>query len=190
MAAVLSSRLVKHYSAPCRRPPPPPPPPLYFSSFLLSPLLLRFVRILVLPSRSSSFVCTACLAPQYPTRGHQSAPTTDLRSLYRREQGRSTELQRNDEKADANLVDLLGVFIRSRKTTAPLLFLVLARVKGNDLATMEPCILNTKKKEKKDGDSFCFGCSELGAQCCLKTCIPSVGVSRIVSESVGNIREI
>lgn len=84
MAAVLSSRLVKHYSAPCR------------PSFSSTPSLCANPRP---PSRSSSFVCTACLAPQYPTRGHQSAPSTALRSLFhRREQGRSTELQRNDGK--------------------------------------------------------------------------------------------
>lgn len=55
MAAVLSSRLVKHYSAPCRPLPPPP--------FLLS---LRFVRILVLPPLVLfvHLVRTACLA--YP----------------------------------------------------------------------------------------------------------------------------
>lgn len=57
MAAVLSSRLVKHYSAPCH-------PPFLFA--------LRFVRILVLPPLVFFvlLVRTACLAYPDPTQGH------------------------------------------------------------------------------------------------------------------------
>ena len=145
MAAVLSSRLVKHYSAPCRPLPIP---------FLLS---LRFVRILVLPPLVLfvHLVRTACLAypvsyarilirvpiPPSPTSTRSSVLCellTDVQSQTRKRSERKKIGERKDERSqwlydDGSLTDLSEVFIRSKKTRNPSFpsFFVCPFVKGN-----------------------------------------------------------
>lgn len=106
MAAVLSSRLVKHYSAPCRHP---------LSSL---PSLCANSRS---PSSSSFFVCTGLFsAPvSYARTPIQPRHPPTLWPVYCRKQGRSEKLQKKRREADASLADLFEVFIRSVEDKEP-----------------------------------------------------------------------
>lgn len=131
MAAVLSSRLVKHYSAPCRPLPPFPSLPSLcansrspFSRPLHPPRAHRLLSVAGILCKDTN----PCPNPPSPASSRSSVLCellTDVQSQTRKRNERKKIGGRKDERSqclydDGSLADLSEVFIRSKKTRNPL----------------------------------------------------------------------